>query len=86
MNEEREIFQLEDEEGQLIDCELLDVIEVEGSQYYILLPIEDNDEEEAIILKLDKDSEGNESLVTIEDDEEWEKVADAWDSMIEDEE
>jgi uncharacterized protein YrzB (UPF0473 family) len=44
---------------------------------------DENDEEadEAIILKLGKDDEGNEVLLDIEDDEEWEKVADAWESL-----
>lgn len=43
---------------------------------------EDDDEGEAIILKFITDEEGNEILVDIEDDEEWDKVADAWEQMI----
>jgi uncharacterized protein YrzB (UPF0473 family) len=87
LSEEKEIFQLEDEDGKLVDCELLEILDVEGSQYYILLPLEDNEEEEAIILKLAKDEEGNDTLITIEDDEEWEKVADAYEELLaEDEE
>jgi len=55
-----------------------------------LMPIsedesEDEEAEEAIILKLGKDAEGGEMLLDIEDDEEWEKVADAWENLVESE-
>jgi uncharacterized protein YrzB (UPF0473 family) len=43
------------------------------------------DEEEAIILRFGIDDEGNEVLYDIEDDEEWEKVADAWQEMSDEE-
>ncbi|MDR1603769.1 MAG: Holliday junction resolvase RuvX [Gracilibacteraceae bacterium] len=42
---------------------------------------EDDDEIEAIILKLEKNEKGEEILVDIEDDEEWEKVSDAWEEL-----
>ncbi|MCL6560504.1 MAG: DUF1292 domain-containing protein, partial [Firmicutes bacterium] len=38
------------------------------------------------ILKFTHDEDGNELLVDIEDDEEWEKVADAWEEMLAEEE
>jgi uncharacterized protein YrzB (UPF0473 family) len=46
---------------------------------------EDDDEGEAIILKFMTDEEGNEMLIDIEDDEEWDKVADAWEKMVNEE-
>lgn len=88
-----EVITLVDEEGEEHDFEVIDVIELEGEKYAILLPVleeEDpgTDEEngEAIILKFAQDEEGNEFLVDIEDDEEWEKVADAWEEMLAEEE
>ena len=39
-----------------------------------------------IILKVVFDEEGNEFLADIEDDEEWEKVADAWQELVDNEE
>lgn len=90
--EEFDTIILTDDEGHDHEFLHLDTLEVDGSTYFVLLPIneeqsEDEDEEadEAIILKLGHDAEGNEMLLDIEDDEEWEKVADAWESM-EDEE
>lgn len=81
MTEQDEVITLIDEDGTEHDFNVIDVIEVEGSEYAILLPVEE-DSDEAVILKFAKDPDGNELLVDIEDDEEWEKVADAWEEMV----
>ncbi|MGE4271549.1 MAG: DUF1292 domain-containing protein [Desulfitobacterium sp.] len=84
--EEFDTIILTDDEGNDHEFLHLDTLEVEGSTYFVLMPIaaeEDEEVDEAIILKLGKDAEGNEMLLDIEDDEEWEKVADAWESMEE---
>ncbi|HBP63942.1 MAG TPA: DUF1292 domain-containing protein [Desulfosporosinus sp.] len=89
--EEFDTVVLTDDEG--VDHEFLhlDTLELEGSTYFVLMPISedesaDEDDDEAIILKLGKDAEGGEMLLDIEDDEEWEKVADAWENLVESEE
>ncbi|MEL7566397.1 MAG: DUF1292 domain-containing protein [Dehalobacterium sp.] len=86
--EDRKVV-LMDEDGAEHEFEVLDIIEVDGAEYAVLFPVEEgeNDEEadEAIILKIGTDENGEEILHEIEDDEEWEKVADAYDSMMEDE-
>jgi len=79
---------LVDEDGVEHTFVMLDVIEVDGAEYAILQPVEesqDEEEQEAIILKIETDEKGEEVLVDIENDEEWEKVADAWQDMMEDE-
>ncbi|MGI6491812.1 MAG: DUF1292 domain-containing protein [Pelotomaculum sp.] len=81
MNEQEEIITLIDEEGAEHDFAVVDIINVAGTEYAILLPIEEENDE-AIILKFTVDEEGNELLVDIEDDEEWEKVADAWEETL----
>lgn len=89
MAEADEIVTLVDEEGEEHDFTLIEVIEVDCTEYAILLPTDENGEEnsnEAIILKLIQDTEGNDLLVDIEDDDEWEKVAGAYEEMIEPEE
>ncbi|MEW6182529.1 MAG: DUF1292 domain-containing protein [Bacillota bacterium] len=79
MTEEIEVITLVDEDGEEHDFEVLDILEVDGTEYAILLPVEEEEEAvEAIILKFSQDEEGNEILVDPED-EEWEKVADIWD-------
>lgn len=82
MAEPDEIVTLVDEEGEEHDFTLIKIIEVDGAEYAILLPA-DEDDNEAIILRLTKDEDGNDLLVDIEDDDEWEKVADAYEEMIE---
>ncbi|NLT96202.1 MAG: DUF1292 domain-containing protein [Clostridia bacterium] len=85
--EEVEIVTLVDEDGQEHDFAFVDSIEVDGEQYAILSPIDEEEEsDEAIILKIGKDENGEDILFDIEDDEEWEKVADAWQELIESDE
>lgn len=85
--EELGIVTLVDEEGNEHDFAFVDSIEVDGQQYAILSPMEEDEEsDEAIILKIGQDENGDDILYDIDDDEEWEKVADAWQEMIETEE
>ncbi|GAV22436.1 DUF1292 domain-containing protein [Carboxydothermus pertinax] len=85
-----EVITLVDEEENEFEFAVIDLLEVEGKQYAVLVPAVDeeeeelNDEEEAVILRLEVDEEGNEVLVDL-DDEEWEMVADAWTEKLEDE-
>lgn len=88
--EEFDTVVLTDEEGKEHEFLHLDTMEVDGSTYFVLMPMvedesEDEDVDEAIILKLGKDEDGGEMLLDIEDDEEWEKVADAWENMVDSE-
>ncbi|HIE13509.1 MAG TPA: DUF1292 domain-containing protein [Desulfotomaculum sp.] len=78
MADELEVITLVDEDGKEHNFEVLDILEVDGLEYAILLPVvQDEEAAEAIILKFSQDEEGNEILVDPED-EEWEKVADFW--------
>jgi uncharacterized protein YrzB (UPF0473 family) len=86
--EEFDTVVLTDDEGKDHEFLDLDTLELEGSTYFLLMPIseeksEDEDADEAIILKLAKDVEGGEMLLDIEDDGEWKKVADAWENLVE---
>jgi uncharacterized protein YrzB (UPF0473 family) len=85
LTEPDEIITLVDEEGAEHDFTVVDIINVDQSEYAILLPVEE-ESDEAIILKFSQDEDGNELLVDIEDDDEWEKVADAWEEMLAEEE
>ena len=85
MNEEYEgedldnIVILNDEEGNEVKFEFLDLVELDNEEYVVLLPIIDDDEEdegEVVILKVedtDEDSE-EESYVSVEDEEVLNKV------------
>ncbi len=75
-NEEKQIIETIDEEGNVINFELFDIVEVDGQEYALLLPEdveEDSEEDEIVLMRLTKD--GEEYLFeTIEDDEEFNKV------------
>ncbi len=74
---EQEVFTLTDEEGNESDFEFIGKIELDGNTYVALIPVEGKDEE-YVILKIVKDESGDEILVTIEDDDEFDKAADAF--------
>jgi putative Holliday junction resolvase len=86
--DEDEIITLTDEEGHEHEFVVVDVIEVEEQDYAILLPIDTSEEEEAeaVILRLEKDDDGDDILVDIESEEEWEKVAQAYEELLDDDE
>lgn len=80
-NNEMEILQLTDEDGSVIDFEFLGTVEFNGNEYYALIPLQDNEEGAYVILRAEDAGNGEVNLVTIEDDEEYDQVAD----LIEDE-
>ncbi|NLP13906.1 MAG: DUF1292 domain-containing protein [Clostridium sp.] len=79
MNEERDdLVVLIDENGEESEFEYLDTIEFNGSEYVVLLPVEQDDNEEdieqVVILKIVEDPDGEDSFVTIDDENELEAV------------
>ncbi|MBR5307318.1 MAG: DUF1292 domain-containing protein [Clostridia bacterium] len=75
--EEIEIVTLTDEDGKETEFELIGRLTL-ADKDYIALMAQDNDEE-YLILRSEKDADGEEVFVTIEDDEEFDAVADAFD-------
>lgn len=72
-NEElNNIITLNDEDGQEVQFEFLDLIEYNEEEYVILLPVEETEEAgEVVILKVEHtESEDEESYVGVEDEEE----------------
>ena len=89
-NEEYEVnlVTLIDEDGTERDFEVLEIIEVDGAEYVVIAPPEgDEDEDEALIFRSEVDPKTKEELlVDIEDDDEWDKVAEVYMGMVEEEE
>lgn len=69
MNELDNIITLKDEDGSDVEFEFLDLIEYDGTEYVVLLPVEESDEaDEVVILKLEEsENEDEESYVGVED-------------------
>ena len=84
MAEEDQIIETVDENGNTVKFELYDIVEVDEQEYALLLPVEE-DSEEVVLMRLTKD--GEEYLFeTIDDDDEFNKVADYVEQMDEEEE
>ena len=71
------------DDGSQLECEVLTIFEVNEQDYIALLPNPDDDQnEEVYIYRYDEDEEGNPSLTNIEDDDEYEAVADRFDELL----
>lgn len=75
------VFTLTDEEGNESEFELLGELNIDDNIYLALIPL-DGDEDEYVILKVEVDENGDELLVTIDDDDEFDKVADAFEDTF----
>lgn len=72
-----------DEDGEEIEFEVLDFIQVDEREY-VIVAMPDSDDE-AFILRVETDEQGNETYVTIDDDAEWDHVAEAYEELLEEE-
>ncbi|MBQ1978004.1 MAG: DUF1292 domain-containing protein [Ruminococcus sp.] len=67
--EEASIIVLEDDLGNEVEFEYLDVIEYEGVEYLYLIPANEEDGDEVVILKITSVDDENEMFEGIEDEE-----------------
>lgn len=88
--EGEEIVTLTDEDGTEKDFEIIGSVEVDDILYYALIPCTDDgkEPEEYIVLRseIEKGENGEEEeiLVSIEDDEEFDRIADIFDDEFAD--
>ena len=87
MEDRENTIVLTDEDGDEYEFTVIDVLDVDDREYLVLLPPEGEDTEadEAVILRLEVDENGEEVLYDIEDDEEWDRVSQAWEERMEQE-
>ena len=75
--EREDIIELVDEDGQEVSFEHLMTLEHEGKVYICLVPVEpmeDVEEDELVIMRIETDDEGNDYYATIDNDEELDAV------------
>ena len=90
--EGEEVYVFTDEDGTEREFFLAETMEIEGKEYALFLPLEEDEEEEeaeeesAVILRVEQDAEGNRNLVDLEDEEELNKVIEAWEAAMAEEE
>lgn len=75
-----DLYTLVDEDGVEQQFEMLDVMDVGDDRYYALVPYYDDPtkeleaDSELVVLKSEYDKNGDESLVSIDDDAEYERI------------
>lgn len=80
--ENEELFTLTDEEGNESQFALIGQLELDDQIYLALIPADNEDADEYVVLKVEVDENGEETLVTIDDDEEFDRVADAFEDQF----
>ena len=71
------IIVLNDEEGNEVEFEYLDAVEMDGKEYIVLLPVEEQENGEVVIFRIEGEGE-DESYISLDDEEEAEKVFEAF--------
>ena len=82
------IIVLNDEDGNEVNFEFLDLVELDGEEYVILLPTDESGDEpgEVVILQVeDTDSEEEESYISVENEEVLNKVFEIFKEKFKDE-
>lgn len=79
-HEHEEVVILTDEEGNEREFIIVDEMNVENNRYAILVP-SNVDEEDGFIMRIEADENGEEYLIEIEDEGEWNKVVTAYDKL-----
>ena len=63
------IIRLLDEDGNAVEFEFLDSVEYNGNDYAVLIPLDDNETGEVVIMRVETTDEG-EAYIGIDDEEE----------------
>ena len=88
MEQEEMTVTLTLDDGSELECVVLTIFDAGEREYIALLPMEGDEAEEGevYLYRYSEDSDGNPSLENIEDDEEYEIVADAFDELLDEQE
>ena len=82
MEEDRELIVLYDEEDNECRFEVLAVLDVDEERYAILMPADDSDEdEEAYVLRIEQDEDGQDILIGIDNEQELNTVVEAYEEL-----
>ena len=92
MNDEEMSVTLELDDGTSVDCAVITILTVDEQDYIVLLPLDENGENEDGEVWIyryfedENDPNAEPALECIEDDKEYEKVADAFDEYLDESE
>ncbi len=77
--EENKVITMVDEDGEKVDFELIEIIELDENKYALLAPI--GDEDDAYVYKIQV-VDGKEEYIAVEDEEEFERVLEEYESTF----
>jgi uncharacterized protein YrzB (UPF0473 family) len=73
--------ELDGDDGTKLSCRILAELEIESRRYAVLQSEAMRKEGEIEVFRITVDGVGNVQLETVEDDEEWERAAEAYDDL-----
>jgi uncharacterized protein YrzB (UPF0473 family) len=94
MTEERDdLVVLVDENGQEVQFEHIDTLELNEKEYVVLIPyieddneaLDEDDEEEVVILRIEHNDNGDDAFISVEDENELNMVFEEFKSRMEEE-
>ena len=88
MEQEEVTVTLTLDDGSQLACVVLTIFDAGEREYIALLPMEsaETEEGEVYLYRYTEDADGNPNLENIEDDEEYDMVADAFDELLDEQE
>ncbi|APC41776.1 DUF1292 domain-containing protein [Clostridium estertheticum] len=78
--EENKVITMLDEDGEKVDFEIIEIIELDENKYALLAPI--GEEDDAFVYKIEL-VDDKEQYITVEDEEEFAKVLEEYESTFE---
>lgn len=79
-HDHEEVVILTDEEGNEREFIIVETMPLENQHYAVLVPADGNDED-GFIMRIEEDENGEEYLIDIEDEEEWNRVVAAYEQL-----
>lgn len=85
MEKDVEYIELLDEQGEKIKFKVITYFQIDeiNGEYVVVTPANDKDSDEAFVLKVVIDEDGNETLIPIEDEREFDLVEEAYNLVME---
>ena len=82
MKNDIDTIMLYDENGTETEFKVVVKFDIEEDEYVIVSPMDAQDDELAIALKIVKEEDGSEAFQTVEDENEFEMVAEAYNALF----
>jgi uncharacterized protein YrzB (UPF0473 family) len=77
--EDNKIITMVDEDGEKVEFELVEIIELNENKYALLAPV--GDEDDAYVYKIEE-VDGKKEYIAVEDEEEFDKVLEEYESTF----